>query len=208
MQHRSQGVLATTMQIVVVQDGVSECLEDDVAVQRVESRMLDGIEQSDYSWCNTDNHRDTERYETLQQQQQHGENSSNDWYQQTMAETRMEKWASVLGHLLVRQPQHVLSISARQQNKYFKPAAKLTKQGVHAKNLLQDEAKELAAELMMQASSYDDEAFLEESSTQGWFVRTSACSPKDAQEDGGAGPHHSLVDLILPCLQVNASTYR
>ena len=106
----------------------------------------------------------------------------------------MEKWQTVLGDL-TRKPEHVLRITARQQRIYFKPAAQLAKQGVRAKSLLRDEAEDLAGELQ---ESY--EAPLEPAPAQGWFVRTSACSPKDALDDGGAGPHHSLVDVVLALL--------
>jgi len=149
--------------------------------------VLDGIEQSDDTFRNTNNHHDTERYDELQH---HGD---SDWYQKVMTETRMEKWQSILGDL-TRKPHHVLSITASQQAKYFKPAAQLEKQGARAKTILRDEAEELAGKLQQ-----SHEAPLEPPN-QGWFVRTSACSNKDAQEDGGAGPHHSLVDVILALL--------
>merc|ERR1712137_771627 len=88
----------------------------------------------------------------------------------------------------------VLTISASQQRRYFKPAAQLAKQGVRARRLLKEEADDLASEVL---ASFDKPL---ETPASGWFVRSSACSPKDAFHDGGAGPHQSLVDALLALL--------
>lgn len=170
-------------------EGITEQIVDGVRVQRVHPRMLDGVSETGYSWCNTCNHRDTEAYEKNQQTFEH----NNDWYQQIMAQTRMEKWQSSLGHL-VRQPELVLTISAKQQKKYFDTqlCKNIAFRGVRAKTLLGDEAGDLAKELR-EISGLP----LAPLTSQGWFVRTSACSTKDSQDDGGAGPHGSLEDALL-----------
>ena len=168
-------------------NAISGCVAQEIRIERVNPRVLDGIVSIDYSLFNTNNHRDTATYHALQQQ--HGE---CDWYSKRMSETRMEKWQSALG-ALVRKPEAVLTITATQQRKYFKPAAQLARQGVRAQSLHREEAQDLAKELMAQ---YDGR-LLEPMSRNGWFVRTNACSPKDAQDDGGAGPHHSLVGVLL-----------
>lgn len=105
-------------------DGVSEGTVNGVHVQCVEPQILDGIKQLDYTWCNT-NKGDTETYNKLRQR----DDGDSYWYQKIMAEIQMEKWTSILGDL-TRKPQHILIITASQQNKYFKPAAQLAKQGV------------------------------------------------------------------------------
>ena len=177
----------------MIEDGIYESLVNGVAVQRVQPHLLDGIDEIDYTWCNTNNHRDTEKYEELKRQ--HG--SSMAWYGDIMEETRMEKWSTTLG-TLTRSPDLVMTITAKQQRMYFKPAREIAMQGVRAKRLLREEAEELAKELVQRQSP------TKESSPnsllpppQGWFVRTNACSPKDSQDDGGAGPHYSLVDALL-----------
>ena len=174
------------------QEGILESVLDGVRVQRVHPRMLDGVAESGYSWCNTCNHRGTEAYE--QNQQRFG-NNKEDWYQHIMAQTRMEKWISVLGHL-VRPPEQILTISAKQQKKYFDtPLCKnIAFQGVRAKELLGDEAKDLANEFREISRSPLTPLT---STSQGWFVRTSACSTKDSQSDGGAGPHFCLENALL-----------
>lgn len=108
----------------------------------------------------------------------------------------MEKWAAALADLCGERlvGGRVLTISTSQQRRYFKPAAQLAKQGVRARRLLKEEADDLAAELL---ASFDKPL---ETPTMGWFVRSSACSPKDACHDGGAGPHQSLVDVLLALL--------
>merc|ERR1712232_269112 len=170
-------------------NNVSECNCNGVCIQLVDPRILDGIDQTNYRWCNTNNHRDTEDYE--KNQQRFGGNS--DWYQNTMEETRMEKWQCALGHL-TRKPDVVLAINAKQQNQYFKTelCRRIAFQGVRAKRLLGEEAQDLAKELRESS-----EKPLIPSTSDGWFVRTSACSTKDSQDDGGAGPHHSLEDALL-----------
>lgn len=170
-------------------DGVSESISDDVAVQRVERRMVDGAEESNYTWCNTNNHRDTNTYTRLQET---GEN----WYAKILQETSMQKWAGVLGSLCGDRllGGHVLTITTEQQRKYFKPASQLAMAGARASRLLRDEAEDLAAELCACCKVSIDPPF------GGWFVRTSACSPKDACHDGGGGPHHSLTEVVLALL--------
>lgn len=108
----------------------------------------------------------------------------------------MEKWVHALGDLCGDRiaSGHVLTISAHQQNTYFRPAAQLAKQGVRASRLLSDEAEALV--VLLQAGC---EVPLEPP-RGGWFVRTSACSPKDAECDGGAGPHHSLAEVVFALL--------
>ena len=169
-------------------EGIAERTVDGVRVQRVDPRMLDGVSETGYSWCNTCNHRDTEAYEKNQQTF-----GNNDWYQQIMARTRMEKWQSALGHL-VRQPELVLTISAEQQKKYFDTqlCKNIAFRGVRAKTLLGDEAEDLAKELRKFSGLP-----LAPLNSNGWFVRTSACSTKDSQDDGGAGPHGTLEDALL-----------
>lgn len=170
-------------------DGVSECIIGKVAVQRVEPRLLDGAELSSYQWCNTNNHRDTDRYVELTAQ-------GGDWYRSTQEETRMEKWAAVLGDLCGNRLLDVckLIISASQQRRYFKPASQLALVGARASSLLKEEAEDLEEELMASCGKSL------EPPVGGWFVRTSACSPKDAWHDGGAGPHQSLQKVLLALL--------
>jgi hypothetical protein len=149
--------------------------------------MLEGADLSDYAWCNTNNHRDTEAYHQMA-----GPHFSA-WYRERIEETRMDKWASTLGDLcgdrLVRS--RVFIITPCQQRQFFQPAAVLASKGVRASRLMREEAEELAAELGLAS----EEAFVAPPS--GWFVRTSACSPKDAMHDGGAGPHDSLTSVLL-----------
>jgi len=171
-------------------DGISEAIVDGVAVQRVASHKLVGADVSDYQWCNTNNHRDTERYQSLEGP------GFRQWYREQLDETSMERWAMPLAALCGERLTacRTLTIGASQQHRYFRPAAQVAFQGVSATRLLKDEAQDLASEL---------EASLEEElvvPAQGWFVRTSACSPKDALEDGGAGPHHALLSVILALL--------
>merc|ERR1712217_247245 len=60
--------------------------------------------------------------------------------------------------------------------------------------LLKDEAQDLMSEL---EASLGEELVVP---AQGWFVRTAACSPKDAFSDGGVGPHRSLLSVLLALL--------
>jgi len=170
-------------------EGVSRCIVDGVAVERVERRMVDGIELSDYTWCNTNNHRDTERYRQLQEQ-------GGCWYTEALEETRMERWSSVLAELCGQRllDRRTVIITAAQQQRYFKPASQLAMVGARASRLLREEAEDLAAELQSTNEP------ISHPPTHGWFVRTAACSPKDAFRDGGAGPHRSLSEVLLALL--------
>ena len=73
------------------------------------------------------------------------------WYGDIMEETRMEKWSTTLG-TLTRSPDLVMTITAKQQRMYFKPAREIAMQGVRAKRLLREEAEQLAKELLQRQS--------------------------------------------------------
>lgn len=173
----------------ILSDGISRCIVDGVVVERIEPRMLIGIEESAYSWCNTNNHRDTERYELLQQQ-------GGTWYSETLEQTSMERWSGALADLcgarLVGSSRLILT--REQQRRYFKPARELARAGVAACRLLREESEDLAAELQAQCAAGFGPPH------GGWFARTSACSPKDAFHDGGAGPHFSLAAVLRALL--------
>jgi len=115
----------------------------------------------------------------------------------------MDNLFHVLGGLCGDRCRHavVLNITVQQQQAYFKPASQLAQNGAMAKQLFEDEAKELAKQLVQhqeehEPSSTTDNPLLSPPS-QGWFVRTSACSPKDSFADGVSGPHHSLESAVL-----------
>lgn len=175
------------------EDAISVCVADGIRVERVNPAVLEDVASIEFSLFNTNNHRDTETYKDLQRR--HAD-SDYDWYSNIMAETRMEKWQSALCDL-VRAPEAVLTITAAQQRKYFKgPVEELAAQCGRAHSLYRDEAEDLAKELIMAALPLQGKPLVP-LSRNGWFVRTSACSPKDAQDDGGAGPHYSLVSVLL-----------
>lgn len=118
------------------------------------------------------------------------------WYREQLSETAMQRWAIPLAALCGERltTARTLTISASQQGRYFRPASEVAFQGVSASRLLKEEAQDLASEL--EASAGDELV----APAQGWFVRTSSCSPKDAFEDGGVGPHHSLLSVLLSLL--------
>jgi hypothetical protein len=90
-----------------------------------------------------------------------------------------------------------LQILGKQQQDYFQPACTVAEAGACAKLMLDEEAKELAALLVGQYDNDETVRKLQHPPPQGWLVQTSACSPKDALQDGGAGPHHSLKEVLL-----------
>jgi len=108
----------------------------------------------------------------------------------------MQKWSSVLGEFCGQRLlyMHTVIISAEQQRRYFKPASQLAMAGARAKRLFADDARDLAEELLSTCAQDLEPPPL------GWFVRTTACSPKDACQDGGAGPHYSLPEALLALL--------
>lgn len=168
--------------------GISEKVIDGVAVQHVERRMVQCAEHSDFTWCNTNNHRDTDEFRKLS-------GRGDDWYVDGIEQTRMERWAGALADLCGERMRDAITftVTPELQQIFFKPAAGLAAVGARAARLLREEAEDLATEVQ---SSCDFPA----PPVGGWFVRTSACSPKDAFRDGGAVPHHSLVDALLALL--------
>lgn len=107
----------------------------------------------------------------------------------------MEQWQPVLEDLM-RSPSGTFIITHTQQRKYFLPSARrVAFQGIKAKHLVGEEAEALAKEIEDSYQQARGEPLKPPS--HGWFVRTTACSPKDSQQDGGAGPHFSLVGVIL-----------
>lgn len=171
--------------VVFHKDGFS------TAVQRVDPELLHGVEDvSNFTWCNTCNHRETETYLAWQR-----DGVELQTYRQIMEETRMEQWQPVLEDLM-RSPSCTFIITPTQQRKYFLPSARrVAFQGIKAKHLVGEEASALAKEIEDSHHQATGEPL--QPPSQGWFVRTTACSPKDSQEDGGAGPHFSLVSVIL-----------
>jgi len=169
--------------------GVAEKVVDGVCIQRVDVSQLDGCDLVDYGWCNTNNHRDTAGFRRLES------SGPTNWYALRMQETRMDKWATVLGQCtggrLSGDSHLVFTLTAKQVCLYFKPLAHLAYQEVRATGLYGEEAEALEEELIQ-----GNENLWVPPST-GWFVRTNACSPKDALSDGGAGPHFSLKAVLL-----------
>ena len=87
---------------------------------------------------------------------------------------------------------HVVRVSSEQIQRFLKPARQAAQNGVSAAQLFHEELTTLAAELIGAQPS-----LAEAPPAAGWFVRTDSCSPKDAELDGGAGPHRSLLEVLV-----------
>lgn len=194
--------------MTTTKEGILECSHDGILVQRVPSSLLDGSENNDFDWCNTCHHitpfklsffEDTPREDdnsfTTIQKIQAWETAAarwQAWYSARLSQTKMDQWFPVLGKDLCGDRGRnavVLEITAEPQQKYFQPASQLAQNC--AKTFFEEEANELATLLLEKYSAAAAPP------CQGWFVRTSACSPKDAFQDGGSGPHHSLGEALL-----------
>jgi len=204
-------------------DGIQECRlqEDDrtIVVQRVPSALLEGSDDDNFDWCNTCNHMteyklgifrharsldDVGNNDTVPvwQKIQAWEEAAANWqeyYNGRVAQTQMNEWFPVLGELCGSERYRntiVLDLSAQHLQQYFQPVSQLAESGGCAKQWYKEEADEFASQLIEQEDALSPNR-LASPPPQGWFVRTSSCSPKDAFQDGGSGPHHSLQSVLL-----------
>ena len=155
-----------------------------VRVQRVPIAAIEGCELASFCWCNTNNHRDTKK----------GKELTDEAYCAAVSATHFDKWFPVLRGLGGDRFDkcHVVRVSAEQIQRFLKPARQAAQNGVSAAQLFHEELATLAAELIEAQPP-----LAEGPSAAGWFVRTDSCSPKDAELDGGAGPHRSLLEVLI-----------
>jgi len=151
----------------------------DIQVERVPVSAIEGHELSSFDWCNTNNHQDT------------GRQVSDEEYEDRTSRTSMSQWFPALGHLCRYQDSTLqVVLPASILSAYFKPASEFARSGTALHRLLGEEFEECAA----QVSQLLTDGKVPES---GWFVRTTHCSPKDAEQEGGFGPHHSLKAVLM-----------
>ena len=174
-----------------VKEGITERIVDGVAIQRVDPKMLEGVDGLNYDWCNTANHRETRLWNEWKEQ-----GIERTMYKSIMDKTRMKRWLPIFQDTsCMRSPHASFVITSKQQKKYFESTQirSCAFQCTRAGNLYGEEAEDLANEIKNEHSKLSQL----EAPKGGWFVRTTACSPKDAQDDNGAGPHRTLKDVLL-----------
>jgi len=117
-------------------DGVWECLEDGVLVQRVPTDKLVGSETDEhFDWCNTCNHQtkfklsffeslprdDDDNYTSIEKHELWKEAAGRwrAWYNERKSQTSMKNWFPVLGPLCGERYHNaiVLNITAHQQKR-------------------------------------------------------------------------------------------
>ena len=152
-----------------------------VEVERVPVSAIEGHELPSFDWCNTNNHEDT------------GRQVSNKEYEERTSRTSMSQWLPALGHLCRYQGSTLeVVVPASVLSAFFKPASEFARSGTAVHRVLGEEFEECAvqvSQLLEDGAGKVPEA--------GWFVRTAHCSPKDAEQEGGFGPHHSLKAVLM-----------
>ena len=163
-----------------------------MVVERVSASSIEGHESSSFSWCNTNNHQDT------------GREVSDEEYEERTSKTSMSRWLPALGHLCRYQGSMVeVVVPASILSTFFKPASEFARSGVAVHRVLGEEFEDCAAQVAELLPHGTGELLPQvphgagEMRGSGWFVRTSHCSPKDAEQEGGFGPHHSLKSALM-----------
>jgi len=106
----------------------------------------------------------------------------------------MSQWLPALGHLCRYQGSTLeVVVPASILSTFFKPASEFARSGTAVHRVLGEEFEECAVQVASQLP-VDGTGIVPET---GWFVRTTHCSPKDAEQEGGFGPHHSLKAVLM-----------
>ena len=151
-------------------------------VERIPVSAIEGHELPSFDWCNTNNHQDT------------GRRVSDEEYEERTSRTSMSQWLPALGHLHRQQGSTLeVVVPASILSTFFKPASEFARSGAAVHRVLGEEFEECAVQVASQLP-VDGTGKVPET---GWFVRTTHCSPKDAEQEGGFGPHHSLKAVLM-----------